>query len=447
VRAVAEDDEDFAAMFERTVAKGAVGGSPRRGRLKKGEVVEAIVVAIGDDTIFVDVGTKAEGRIDRSQLEKDGKLAVALGHKLRATVVDPGQAGPPQLAVSLRGGMDAEVLVTAAEAGTPVEGTFTKAVKAGIEVDIGGVRAFCPASQVDLAYVGDLETFVGQRHFFRVLEVKDRGRSVVVSRKALLQAERAEQAAQLRQRLQPGQELEGIVQSVQPYGAFVDLGGLQGLVHVSEMSRAHVATPSDVVSVGDHVRVQVLAIESNPSGQPGDVRVSLSMKALEAAGEAQQQPAAEAAEVISATVTKIESHGVFVDTPAGSGMIPTAELNLPPGGDPRRSFHVGDTIEVVAARRDAKGRPRFSARAVEEVQARRDFQAFREGKGKASLGSLGDLLRGMKLPDAPAGPRAQPSAQPSAPRAQSASPKAQAPSASPPAASEGEPRQRRRIKP
>ena len=428
-------------MFEQSVAKGAAGGAPRRDRLKKGEVVDARVVAIGDDTVFVDVGTKAEGRIDRSQLEGEGgRLSVAIGDKLRATVVDPGHAGPPQLAVSLRGGMDAEVLVTAAEAGTPVEGTFTKAVKAGIEVDIGGVRAFCPASQVDLSYVGDLETFVGQRHFFRVLEVKDRGRSVVVSRKALLQAERAEQAAQLRQRLAPGQELEGIVQSVQPYGAFVDLGGLQGLVHVSEMSRAHVATPSDVVSVGDHVRVQVLSIDAGPSGQPGDVRVSLSMKALEAPGEV--QPAAEAAEVITATVTKVEAHGVFVDTPAGSGMIPTAELNLPPGGDPRRSHHVGDTIEVVAARRDAKGRPRFSARAVEEVQARRDFAAFREGKGKASLGSLGDLLKGMKLPDAPAAPRGTQAA-----ASRPAKPEQSATGASPPSEGGGEPRQRRRIKP
>lgn len=419
-------------MFEQSVAKGATGAAPRRGRLKKGEVVDAVVVAIADDTVFVDVGTKAEGRIDRSQLQDaEGQLSVKIGDRLRATVVDPGHAGPPQLAVSLRGAVDTDVLVTAAETGTPVEGTFTKAVKAGLEVDVGGMRAFCPASQVDLTYVGDLETFVGQRHFFRVLEVRDRGRSIVVSRKALLQAERAEQAAQLRERLAPGQELEGIVQSVQPYGAFVDLGGLQGLVHVSEMSRAHVATPSDVVSVGDHVRVQVLSIEAGPSGQPGDVRVSLSMKALEAP-VVEGAGAPQSVEVITATISKIEAHGVFVDTPAGSGMVPTAELNLPPGGDPRRTYHVGDTIDVVAARRDAKGRPRFSARAVEEVQARRDFAAFREGKGKASLGSLGDLLRD-KLPDAPP-PRRAPKP-------------AAAPEKSASSSESTEPRARRRIKP
>lgn len=408
---MAENDEDFAALFEQSLKKGAAGGAPRRKQLKRGEVVEAIVVALGDDTVFVDVGTKSEGRIERSQLtDREGRLSVNVGDRLRATVVEVGHQGPPVLAISLRGGsVDTEALMTAADAGTPVEGTFTKAVKAGIEVDMGGVRAFCPASHVDIAYVGDLEVFVGQRHFFRVLEVRDNGRSVVVSRKALLQAERAEQAAQLRQQLAAGQELDGIVQSIQPYGVFVDIGGLQGLVHVSEMSRAHVATPSDVVSVGDHVRVQVQSIDPGPSGKPDDVRVSLSMKALEAADAA--APAADAREVVAATITKIEGHGVFVDTPAGSGLIPVSELALPPGGDPRRTYQVGQTIEVVAARRDAKGRARFSARAVEEVQARKDFAKFREGKGTGSLGSLGDLFRG-KLPEAPAAAPARAAAAP-----------------------------------
>ena len=109
-------------------------------------------------------------------------------------------------------------LELAAESGTPVEGTFSKAVKAGLEVDISGKRAFCPASQVDLQFVKDLETFVGQTHFFKVLEVRDNGRSIVVSRRALLEAERAEKAQELMGRLEVGAELEGIVQSLQPYG-------------------------------------------------------------------------------------------------------------------------------------------------------------------------------------------------------------------------------------
>ena len=315
----------------------------------------------------------------------------------------------------------------AADAGTPVEGTFSKGVKAGLEVDIGGLRAFCPASQVDITYVGDLETFVGQRHFFRVLEVRDNGRSIVVSRRALLEAERKEQAQALRQTLAVGQQLDGIVQSVQAYGAFVDLGGLQGLVHISEMSRSHVGSASDIVSVGDKVRVEIKSID--PGKDPDDVRVSLSMKALEA--PAGPDPSAQ--EVITATVAKVEGHGVLVDSPVGAGLIPTAELALPPGSDPRRVYSEGDAIDVVLLRRDPKGRPRFSAKQVEEVQARKDFASFRKGSGKSdkSLGSLGDLLRdklgGADLadgpaPEKPAPAKASPNATDAAPAAEGRAP-------------------------
>lgn len=396
------EDEDFAAMFEQSLQTGSDNvPKPRTKRLTRGESVQATVVAITDDSVFVDVGTKSEGRIERHQLaDGDGNLRVVVGDVVRATVSDPGHRGAPQLVVSLRGsGVDAAALEVAADAGTPVEGTFTKAVKAGIEVEIGGLRAFCPASHVDLSYVGDLETFVGQRHFFRVLEVRDNGRSIIVSRKALLEAERKEQAQVLRQKLAVGQQLDGIVQSVQSYGAFVDIGGLQGLVHISQMSRSHVGSASDVVEVGDRVQVEVLSID--PGKEPDDVRVSLSMKAFEAAAG----PDPSSQEVITATVAKVEGHGVLVDSPVGAGLIPTAELALPPGGDPRRVYSEGDAIDVVLLRRDPKGRPRFSAKQVEEVQARKDFASFRKGKSDKSLGSLGDLLRDKigdaKLADAP----------------------------------------------
>jgi small subunit ribosomal protein S1 len=432
---MAEQDEDFAAMFERSLqsADGTVP-RPRQKRLAKGESVKATVVAIGEDAVFVDVGTKSEGQIDRHQLlDADGNLRVKVGDVIRATVADPGHRGAPRLVVSIRGGdVDAATLQVAADAGTPVEGTFSKAVKAGLEVDIAGLRAFCPASLVDITYVGDLETFVGQRHFFRVLEVRDNGRSVVVSRRALLEAERAEQAKDLRARLAVGQQLDGIVQSVQSYGAFIDLGGLQGLLHVSEMSRGHVGAASDMVSAGDHVRVEIKSIE--PGKSPDDVRISLSMKALEP--PAGPDPSAQ--EVITATIAKVEGHGLLVDTPVGAGLVPTSELALPPGADPRRMYSEGDSIAVVMLRRDPKGRARFSAKQVEEVQARKDFASFREGSGRGSksLGSFGDLLRdklaGVDVADGP-----KTAGKPDAPAKATASTEA-----SPP----GRPKQRKHIK-
>jgi small subunit ribosomal protein S1 len=307
-----------------------------------------------------------------------------------------------------------------------------KAVKAGLEVEVGGVRAFCPASQVELGYVADLEVFVGQRHFFRVLEVRDNGRSVVVSRKALLLAEREQKAAELAGRIEVGAELDGIVQSIMPYGAFVDVGGLQGLVHVSEMAHTRVGSPSDLVSVGESVRVKITAIETASSGKPQDMRISLSMKALVQPSESDLAPAPGTDEVITATVVKVENYGIVVDTPTGQGTVPNAELALPPGSDPRRTFSPGDTLDVVLMR-GGGGRLRFSAKSVGEVEARSNFRQFREDqkKGSKGFGNLGDLaskLSGLKLPEGPASATpAQPPA-PSKPSAPMSATKPPAPS-------------------
>jgi small subunit ribosomal protein S1 len=393
------EDEDFAAMFEAET--GAASGAAE---LKAGQSVKGTVVAIDADTVFVNVGTRSEGRIDRRSLENErGELELKVGDEVRATVKNPGRGGSPVLVVAFGSGqVDVRELEIAAQSGTPIEGTFTKAVKAGLEVDLGGRRAFCPASHVDLGYVGDLTTFEGQHHFFKVLEVRDGGRSVVVSRKAILEDERRRAAEALTERLEPGVQLDGIVQSLQPYGAFVDIGGLQGLLHVSEISHSRVGTPSDALSVGEKIRVEVLSVEPASDGRR-EPRVSLSMKSLTQPSTA---AAANTTEIITATIAKIEHHGLFVDTPAGSGFVPVAELALPPGSDPRRAHAVGDTLEVVLQRKDPSGKLRFSAKAVEDVEAHKAFAAFRDASGKTSkgkgFGSLGDLL-GNKL-DLPAGP-------------------------------------------
>jgi len=397
---VTNDDEDFAALFEASEQR---QGHQKGNRLKPGQRVSGRVVAVSDDVIFVDIGTRLEAQLPRSSAPAD--LKVAVGDELRATVADPGVHGAPQLRISLAGsaGIDLDELRLAAQSGTPVEGEFKSAVKAGLEVMLGSIRAFCPASQVDIAYVADLEVFVGQRHFFKVIEIRDGGRSVVVSRKAVLTEARERAAEERLASLEVGAELDGIVQSLQPYGAFVDLGGLQGLIHVSELSHTRVASPADVVSVGESVRVRVLSIDAAPKGPP---RVSLSMKALVQAPASETAAAAGDAEleIYTATVAKVESFGVLVDTPAGQGLIPIAELELPRNSDPRRVFRPGSNLEVVMQRRDASGRLRFSAKAVHRVEEQQAFRSFssaqRKEKGrKESLGSLGDLLKGIELPD------------------------------------------------
>ena len=244
-----------------------------------------------------------------------------------------------------------------------------------------------------------------------------------------MQAEREQKGAELLGRLAVGSEMDGIVQSIQPYGVFVDLGGVEGMVHVSELAHNRVASPNDVVAVGEQVRVKVLSIEPNTSGK-GGTRVSLSMKAL-----MQPEAAPSSDEILTGTVGRIEHHGIWVDTPQGGGFVPLAELGLPPGSDPRRGFQVGSTIEVVVVRRDNNGKLRLSVRGVAEAESRRNFRDFRTGEGTQSsraLGSLGDLLRDKlppagELPPSVAGARNAP-AEPAEARQSRARPKATAPS-------------------
>jgi small subunit ribosomal protein S1 len=381
------DDDDFAALFEASMQ----GAGKRQKELKPGQAVQGTVVAIDDDTVFVDIGQRTEGRLARNEL---GATQVAVGDSLRATVAQARRGEAPILTMALgRGGAGVAELEVARDSGAPVEGEFTKAVRAGLEVLVGKTRAFCPASQVDAAFVKDLEQFVGQRHFFKVIEVRDGGRSVVVSRRAIVQAEREQQAAALVERLEVGAELDGIVQSLQPYGAFIELGGLQGLLHVSEISHARVSSPGDALSVGEKVRVKVLSIE--PSADPKKPpRISLSMKALVQPTQAAES---ETRTVLTGQVNKVENYGVMVDTPEGSGLVPAAELDMPPGSDPRRHFKPGQDVEVVLLRREPSGKLRFSARAVADVQEKQAFTAFRKGGKSDSLGSLGDLLKNVDL--------------------------------------------------
>jgi small subunit ribosomal protein S1 len=385
------DDEDFAAMFEQSVTRGK-GGAARR--LKLGDNIEVTVVQIGKDSVFVDAGTRAEGEIDRRELEDEyGRITIKVGDRLRATVSEGGDR--PKLVMRFRAGDGLAGLEAALESGAPVEGTVSKAVKAGLEVEIGKLRAFCPASHVHISYTPDISIYEGQTLQFKVLEIRDNGRSIVVSRKALMQAERELTARDTLATLSPGQIVDGTVQSIQPYGAFVDVGGIEGLIHISELGHGRVERVEDVVSIGEQIRVKVLTVEQTPDKT---TRISLSLRQATQSSESDDKPAASGSEraVIDAEVVKVEAFGVFVETATGAGIVPTRELDLPPGGDPRRAFPVGKQIRVVAIGTDEKGRTRFSMKRVEDEEARSNYRQFRSAqaqRGKDNVGSLGELLK------------------------------------------------------
>ncbi len=405
--------DDFASLMEG-------GPSAATGRastkLRAGQLVEGTVVQISKDSVFVDVGATSEGRIDRGEFEdRAGELKIKVGDKVRASVVSVSDVTGPVLAVSLgknqKGGIDVGALESAKESGVPVTGTVQKAIKGGVEVLVGSVRAFCPASQVDAAYVADLSTFEGQTLSFRVMEVKDNGRSVVLSRKALLEEERAREAERLLAELTVGSDFQGTVTSVQKYGAFIDLGaGIEGLVHVSELSHTRVDRVEDMLGVGEQVTVRLLALE--PSDKGPFPKLRLSLKARE---QAPESPSPEPGEVLEGTVSKVTSFGIFVDTKKGTGLVPARELGIPRGADHRKQFPPGKEVKVVLVNRDDSGKTTFSIARVAGVEERRNYREFTaQGKSSATeakaVGSFGELLQ-KKLgiqPTAPKAPQARP---------------------------------------
>jgi small subunit ribosomal protein S1 len=393
--------KDFASMMQ------SEAGSDRRiaARLRPGQAVKGTVVQVGKEYVFVDVGSTVEGRIDRRELEDaKGELSLKPGDRLDASVVDANDVMGPILSVSLgrgrrKGAIDATALENAMRAKIPVEGVVGRAVKGGVEVSIGGVRAFCPASQLDTEFVKDLSVFENQTLTFLVVEVKSDGRDVIVSRRALLEQARNKLASDVLATLQIGGDYPATVSTIQKYGAFVDLGGgLEGLIHVSELAHGRVERVEDLLSVGDNVTVRLLAVEpAEKKGQHPKLRLSL--KALSAEG-APRAARADENEVLEGTVSRYTPAGVIIDTPKGSGLVPTRELGLPHQADHRRVFPVGKKVTVVLMNRDNGRGLTFSISRVDRVQERANYQAFtRAMQGPSaqapasSFGSFGDLLR------------------------------------------------------
>ncbi len=244
-----EPDEDFAAMFEASL-------KPRR--FERGQTIEGRIVGIGQDVAFVDVGGKGEATIDLAELkDAEGTLEVRVGDRIQATVVST--TGGLTLSRRLvRGAATAQQVEDAFRSGLPVEGKVEAEVKGGYQVRIAGQRAFCPFSQMDLRR-NDAIVHVGQVYRFRIVEYRDGGRTIVASRRALLEEEQRANAEEVRRAIVPGAVMTGRVGSVREFGAFVDLGsGVQGLLHVSEMGWSRVSDPAAIVQVGDEITVRIL---------------------------------------------------------------------------------------------------------------------------------------------------------------------------------------------
>jgi small subunit ribosomal protein S1 len=328
---VSEGEDDFAAMFEASV---------KAQRFTQGQTITGTIVAFGSDVAFVSVGGKSEAQIALAELKDDeGDIEVSVGDRIQAVVVSTSGG----ITLSRKGVRDAaslRELENAFHAGVAVEGKVEEANKGGYVVRIGRVRAFCPLSQIDLLRTADPQVHVGRTYAFRVIEYKDGGRSVVVSRRKQLEEEQQASAATVRASIVPGAVLSGRVRSVPDFGAFVDLGGgIEGLLHVSDMSWSRVSTPGALVAAGDRITVKVLRVDE-ASG-----KIALGLKQLQDDPWSAVSATYEVGQVRTGRVTRLAEFGAFVELEPGIEALAHASTFPPTGrrGGWAASIPVGTT--------------------------------------------------------------------------------------------------------
>ena len=313
---MSDPEEDFAAMFEASV---------KARRFDRGQTVEGTIVAIGPEVAFVDVGGKGEAEIDLAELkDADGDVEVSVGDRISAMVVSTSGG----IVLSRKGVRNAETqreLEDAFRAGLAVEGKVEKAVKGGYEVRIARERAFCPLSQIDIVRTADPAVHERQTYTFRIIEYKDRGKNVVVSRRKYLEEQQRAGAADVRKSIVPGAVLTGRVVSVPEFGAFVDLGGIQGLLHVSEMGWSRVTNPGEIVAPGDQITVKVLRVDEATQ------KISLGLKQLLDDPWAMAATTYEVGQVRTGRVTRVAQFGAFVELEPGIEGLAHASTFAPTG--------------------------------------------------------------------------------------------------------------------
>jgi len=310
-------DEDFATLFEASL---------KARRFRQGDTIDGTVVGIGADVAFVDVGGKGEATIDLAELkDPDGRLEVAVGDRIQAVVVST-EAGAVVLSRRLaRSAATSRQLEEAYHSRLPVQGRVEKEIKGGYEVRIGHARGFCPFSQMDVVR-GEPAMYIGHVHEFRITEFTDGGRNLVLSRRVLLEASQKADAAKVRASIVAGAVATGRVVSVREFGAFVDLGGgVQGLLHVSDMGWSRVSDPSHIVKPGQEITVKVLAVDEQAQ------KISLGLKQLAEDPWSRAADTYAIGQVRKGRVTRVTEFGAFVELEPGVEGLAHASTFAPGG--------------------------------------------------------------------------------------------------------------------
>jgi small subunit ribosomal protein S1 len=326
----AEREEDFARLFEESAKTSQ--------RFEPGQKTKARIAGISGDFAYLDLGGKSEAVIDLKEfLNENGECSIKEGDEVESFFVSY-ENGLKKFTTLIRGysTLSLNGIRDAYEAHIPVTGKVASELKGGFEVQVGKVRCFCPFSQIDLRGTRETESYVGQKFSFMVLEYKENGRNIILSRRVILEEDQENQRKVFKESLTPGMDVTGRVKSIQKFGVFVDIGGIDGLIPLSELSWSKGEKPADLFNIGDEVTVRIINIEWERE------RITLSLKAI------LPDPFLSALEkyppesMVKGMVVRLETFGAFVNLEPGvDGLIPISKL-----GAGRRVKHPKEVLEV-----------------------------------------------------------------------------------------------------
>ncbi|MCK4621915.1 MAG: 30S ribosomal protein S1 [Desulfuromonadales bacterium] len=338
--------DEFEESFEELLKDYEQGGF----ELKRNDVVEGTIVQVNPDSVVVDVGYKSEGVIPlREFADENGEINVNVGDVY--DVLFGGGESDSGLIVLSKEKADRQKIWNSLEEDAIVEGRIVSRIKGGLSVDIG-VNAFLPGSQVDLRPVRNLDKVIGQTFEFKIIKLNKRRGNIVLSRRVLLEAERESQRGETLKTLAEGQVIEGIVKNLTDYGAFIDLGGIDGLLHITDMSWGRVKHPSDILAVGDKINVKVLKFDREKE------RVSLGLKQISPDPWLNVGGKYPVADKVTGKVVSLTDYGAFVELEEGvEGLIHVSEMSWTKRvKHPNKVLNIGDDVESIVLALDSENR-------------------------------------------------------------------------------------------
>ena len=330
-----KDEMSFADLFEQSIAN----------EVREGEIVHGIIVAVQRDHVIVDIGFKSEGMVKIEEFPLvNGERQVKTGDELNVLVLQ--KEGENGLALLSKNEADRrriwDDIAKAAEEDAVVEGVITSRVKGGLQVDIG-VKAFLPGSQVDLRPIRNLDKLIGERLKFKVIKFNKRRNNIVLSRRLLLEQERDSMKKKTLSRLVEGAILDGAVKNITEYGAFIDLGGIDGLLHITDMSWGRLNHPSDMFRVGDDVRVKVLKFDAATE------RVSLGLKQIQDDPWVEADKKYRVGTRVRGRVVSLTDYGAFLELEPGiEGLVHVTEMSWTKRvKHPSKIVTIGDEVDAM----------------------------------------------------------------------------------------------------